>query len=169
MGTKILDLIKESIRKVGIKEVARRSSLAASTVSRIHSGASIPSLEVAEKISKAVGYNLQLQPQTQLASAPRLDFAKQILMKLKSELKLLGVQHVTIFGSVARGEDGPHSDIDICLDFDSEKPKAFRILKAEGRILEVFGDNKVDIISQLKAHKNARLIGRIKKDGIRVF
>ena len=53
--------------------------------------------------------------------------------------------------------------------YDPFTAGALRILKAEGRILEVFGDNKVDIISQLKAHKNARLIGRIKKDGIRVF
>lgn len=169
MGTQILELLKESIHKVGIKEVARRTDLAASTISRIHSGESMPSLEVAERISTALGYNLQLQLQNLKTSAPRLSFAKQKLMKLKSELKLLGVQHATIFGSVARGEDGPDSDIDIYLDFGPDKPKAFKILKAEGRILEAFGENKVDIISQLKIHKNPRLAERIEKDGVRVF
>ena len=169
MGAQILDLIKESIHKVGIKEVARRTQLAASTISRIHSGTSMPSLEVAEKISRALGYNLQLLPQAQIATAPRLDFATQLLMKLKPELKQLGVRHITIFGSVARGEDGPNSDIDIYLDFGLEKPKAFKILKAEGRILETFGENKVDIISQLNADKNPRLAERVEKDGVRVF
>lgn len=129
----------------------------------------MPSLEVAEKISEALGYNLQLQPQTQIASAPRLTFAKQTLMKIKNELKLLGVHQATIFGSVARGEDGPNSDIDICLDFGVVKPKAIKLLKAEGRILEVFGDNKVDIIDLQSAAKNPRLSLRIQQDGIRVF
>ena len=49
------------------------------------------------------------------------------------------------------------------------KPKAFKILKAEGRILETFGENKVDIISQLNADKNPRLAERVEKDGVRVF
>lgn len=169
MSAKILDLIKESIYKVGIKEVARRTQLAPSTISRIRSGESIPSLDVAEKISEAVGYTLYLEPQTQVVSAPRLLFAKQILMKMKNELKLLGVQHVTIFGSVARGEDGPDSDIDIYLDFGLDKPKAFKLLKAEGRLLESFRENKVDIISQLDANKKPRLAERIQKDGVRVF
>jgi predicted nucleotidyltransferase len=169
MSSSILDLIKESINKVGIKEVARRTHLAPSTISRIRSGESIPSLDVAQKISEAVGYHLFLEPLTQRATAPRLTFAKQILMKLKNELKSLGVQHVTVFGSVARGQDGPDSDIDIYLVFGPDKPKAFKILKAEGRILESFGENKVDIISQLKTHKNPRLLERIEKDGIRVF
>lgn len=169
MGAKILETIKDSIHKVGIKEVARRTNLAPSTISRIHSGLSMPSLEVVEKISMALGYNLQLQVQAEIATFPRLDFAKKNLMKLKTELKLLGVRHATIFGSVARGEDGTHSDIDIYLDFGLEKPKAFKLLKAEGRILETFGENKVDIISQLNADKNPRLAERIQKDGIRVF
>ena len=129
----------------------------------------MPSLEVAERISEALGFNLHLQPQTQVISAPRLSSARQVLLKLKNELKLLGVQHATIFGSVARGEDGPDSDIDICIDFGPEKPKAFKMLKAEGRILETFGENKVDIINQQSVDRNPRLSQRIQKDGIRVF
>lgn len=169
MSITILDTLKDSIQKIGIKEVARRTQLAPSTISRISSGDSLPSLEVAEKISTAVGYNLRLQAQTEIAAAPRLEFAKQIIMKLKRELKLLDVRHVTIFGSVARGDDGPNSDIDICLDFGPEKPKVSKVLKAEGRLLEVFADNKIDIISGLNAAKNPRLAERITKDGIRVF
>lgn len=76
MGTKILDLIIESIHKVGIKEMARRTDLAASTISRIHSGESMPSLEIAERISEASDYNLQLQRQMQIATAPPTDFCK---------------------------------------------------------------------------------------------
>lgn len=165
----ILKILQESISKVGIREVARRAELSASTVSRIRSGQIKPSLDVAERISEVLGFHLELHAQIPNAQAPRLEFVKQTLNNLKSELKSLGVQHVIVFGSVAREEDGPASDIDIYLNFDNGKPKAQKMLKAEGRILEVFGENKVDLVSQLDSVKNAKLKQRIEKDGIRVF
>lgn len=165
----ILEILQESIGKVGIKEVARRADLSASTVSRIRSGQINPSLDVTERISEVLGFHLELHSQVQNAPAPRLEFTIQTIKNLKMELKSLGVRHAIIFGSVARKEDGPGSDIDIYLDFGGEKPKAQRMLKAEGRILETFGENKVDIVSQLDSVKNPRLKQRIEKDGVRVF
>jgi predicted nucleotidyltransferase len=165
----VLKTIKESIQKVGIKEIARRAHLSPSTVSRIGSGQAMPSLEVVERISKALGFRLELQQQVQRISAPRLKFTQKILITLESELKNLGVQHVVIFGSVARGEDGPDSDIDIYLDFGVNRPKVAKMLKAEGRILETFRENKVDIVSQLQTSRNQKLHQRIQKEGVRVF
>ena len=165
----ILEILQKNIGKVGIKEVARRADLAASTVSRIRSGQINPSLDVTERISEVLGFNLELHSQIQSTLPPRLDFAMQTLNGLKKELKDLGVQHAIIFGSVARKEDGPASDIDIYLDFGDEKPKIQKMLKAEGRILETFGENKVDVMSQVSSVKNPKLKQRIEKDGIRVF
>ena len=165
----ILEIIQQNISHVGIKEVARHAGLSPSTVSRIRSGQMNPSLDIALRISEVLGFQLELHPQNQYAQSPRLEFAKQTLGKLKNELKALGIRHAIVFGSVARKEDGPNSDIDIYLDFGDEKPKAQRVLKAEGRILETFGENKVDIVSLLNSEKNSRLKQRIEKDGIRVF
>ena len=36
----------------------------------------------------------------------------------EAALRQKGVAHVALFGSVARGEAGPHSDIDIMVEFD---------------------------------------------------
>ena len=36
----------------------------------------------------------------------------------RADLERLGVVHAALFGSVARGEAGPDSDIDIALDMD---------------------------------------------------
>ena len=80
----------------------------------------------------------------------------------------MGVRHVFIFGSVARGEDRESSDIDVYLDF-SEKPKASNLLKAEGRVIEAFGKTKVDVVSWLDSVKGHRLLTQIEKDGVRVF
>ncbi|MGE5648385.1 MAG: nucleotidyltransferase family protein [Acidobacteriota bacterium] len=38
------------------------------------------------------------------------------------ELRRLGVSHAAVFGSVARGEAGSDSDIDILVDLDPSRP-----------------------------------------------
>lgn len=169
MSMSVLATLQQSIGKVGIKEVARRTGLSPSTVSRIGSGLINPTLEVVEKISTAIGYNLVLHPESQNSPAPRLGFAKDILGRLRNELKALGVKHVTIFGSVARETDTDKSDIDLFLDFGFSKPTTAKLLKAEGKIIEAFGQTKVDLVSDLSSTKGQRLKIEIDKDGIRVF
>ncbi len=46
----------------------------------------------------------------------------EILKQHESELRRLGVRHAAVFGSVARGEAGPDSDIDVLVDLDPERP-----------------------------------------------
>jgi len=43
------------------------------------------------------------------------------LRELQSALEAQGVRHAALFGSVARGNDVPESDVDIILDFDPER------------------------------------------------
>jgi predicted nucleotidyltransferase len=40
----------------------------------------------------------------------------------KAELRRRGVRHAALFGSVARGEAGPRSDIDILIELDARAP-----------------------------------------------
>jgi predicted nucleotidyltransferase len=165
----ILATLQQSIGKVGIKEVARRAGLSPSTVSRIGSGLINPSLEVVEKVSNAIGFHLELLPNKKTISAPRLSFTKDVLRRLRNELKALGVKHAIIFGSVARGEDIATSDIDIFLDFNEDRPSAAKMLKAEGKVIEAFGENKVDLVSNVNSPKGQRLKQQIDKDGIYAF
>ncbi len=166
---RVLDSLKLSINKIGIKEVARRAGLSPSTVSRINSGLIRPSLDVAERISRAVGFHLQLLPDNEKVSAPRLAFAQDILGRLRKELISLGVRHAVIFGSVARREDKQESDIDIFLDFGKDRPPTTKLLKAEGKVIESFGNTKVDLVSQLDSSKGQKLKIQIEKDGVSVF
>ena len=39
----------------------------------------------------------------------------------ESELRLLGVSHAAVFGSVARGEAGAGSDIDVLVELDEDR------------------------------------------------
>ena len=54
-------------------------------------------------------------------SANRLATTAKALKRIQKNLITAGVDHAAIFGSTARGEDRPNSDIDIFIDFDSKK------------------------------------------------
>lgn len=45
----------------------------------------------------------------------------RVLRSHEDELRNLGVSHAAIFGSVARGEAGRNSDIDVLVDLDPER------------------------------------------------
>lgn len=48
--------------------------------------------------------------------------ALETLRAHQRELQEFGVQHAAIFGSVARGQSSPTSDIDVLLDLDPARP-----------------------------------------------
>jgi uncharacterized protein len=51
-----------------------------------------------------------------------LDTVLETLRTHESELRRLGVSHASIFGSVARGEAGPDSDVDVLVELDENHP-----------------------------------------------
>jgi len=46
----------------------------------------------------------------------------QALRAHETELRRLGVRHAAVFGSVARGEARPDSDVDVLVDLDPDLP-----------------------------------------------
>lgn len=46
----------------------------------------------------------------------------QVLRDHEAELREQGVIHAALFGSLARGDAGPKSDIDVAIRFDPEAP-----------------------------------------------
>jgi len=46
--------------------------------------------------------------------------ALEILRSYESALRARGVRHAALFGSVARGDSSPGSDVDILVEFDPE-------------------------------------------------
>ncbi len=48
------------------------------------------------------------------------DFVQTRLIELRPELEAQGVRHASIFGSIARGDDVPESDIDLVVDLDPQ-------------------------------------------------
>jgi predicted nucleotidyltransferase len=69
----------------------------------------------------------------------------RLLRANRGELEKIGIRHAEIFGSVARGEDLPDSDVDILVDLD---PAIVRDLFAYSRVQRTLQDlvgRRVDI------------------------
>lgn len=96
-----------------------------------------------------------------------LDRVIDLLRKHQPELRTMGVLHAGVYGSVARGEDTPTSDIDILVEAD---PRTADTILAYGGISEALqrwigGD--IDVKD--KAWMKPEFLGRIMKDHVVAF
>jgi predicted nucleotidyltransferase len=57
---------------------------------------------------------------TQTRSSPRADEVIATLRAHEAELRAAGIRRLSLFGSVARGEAGPDSDIDLAVELDRD-------------------------------------------------
>ena len=76
------------------------------------------------------------------------------LRRYESDLRARGIRHVAVFGSVARGDSRPDSDLDIMIEVDPDSPMTvFDYVELKGYIAGLF-DGPVDVVSRdgLKAH-----------------
>ncbi len=90
---------------------------------------------------------------------------EQILSKNKAELKSeFGVLEICLFGSYARGEENPESDIDIAVVI--EKIDLLKFVSLKYYLQNLLG-KKVDLV-RLRKHMNSLLKTRIEKDALYV-
>jgi len=88
----------------------------------------------------------------------------QLLNKHKDDLKKFHVVSLALFGSVARGEERPDSDVDILVQFDG--PTKFDWYMDLKEFLETLLSRKIDLITETGLKPIAR--SYIEKDLIRV-
>jgi predicted nucleotidyltransferase len=80
--------------------------------------------------------------------------ALETLRRSECDLRARGVRRVAVFGSVARGEQGPNSDIDIMVEIDPEAHlTVFDYVGLKDYIASLF-DGPVDVVNRdgLKLH-----------------
>ncbi len=76
----------------------------------------------------------------------RVSIMDEIINKLIKILKKYGVKKIEIFGSYARGEAKPGSDIDIIVDFEETK-SLLDLVKIEQELEDALGV-KVDLLTR---------------------
>ena len=92
------------------------------------------------------------------------DCISTIRQHLPTIQKEYGVTGLTLFGSVARGDNTPDSDIDLLV----EMPPKFHILSALHRFLENLLHTSVDLIHR-HSRMNPRFLNEIARDGITIL
>jgi len=89
---------------------------------------------------------------------------RRAVIEHKVELDRLGVASLAVFGSVARDEAGPESDIDILVEFRGAATLTrFMDLKS---LLETAFGRRVDLVTQKALRERLRPV--IEKDAVRV-
>ena len=65
-----------------------------------------------------------------------------------AELRAAGIRHLSLFGSVARGEAGPDSDIDLVVELDPEAHiTLIGLIGLESKLGELLG-RRVDLLPE---------------------
>ena len=105
-------------------DLARRAGVAQSVISSYESDRREPGLRTLTKLIEATGHQLAIDvvpapdrhlglPDTRLGR--RLRRQRRAIVELAA---CRGAHNVRVFGSVARGEDSPCSDVDLLVDLD---------------------------------------------------
>lgn len=140
-------LLRQARARAGLSqaELARRAGVGQSVISDYERGRREPALDTLERLVSATGHELvlALQPSTPpVRGLPDTRLGRLLRRRRQALLDAVaaaGARDLRVFGSVARGEDGPHSDVDLLVDVP-EDTGLFALLALEGtleRLLKV--------------------------------
>ena len=88
------------------------------------------------------------------------------LQQQQADLKRLGVEHLYLFGSNARGEAREDSDVDLFFDHEKGKLGLFELMDVKERAAGILG-RKTDFMTRNSLHP--RLRKRIEEAAVLVF
>lgn len=144
-------LLREARSRAGFSqsELARRAGVPQSVISEYEAGKRQPAVPTLARLVDATGHALTIgleRSDPTVRGLPDTPLGRRLRQHRKALLEAVhnaGGSNLRVFGSVARGEDGPDSDVDLLVDLP---PGAtlFAVLALEGtleRILKV----KVDL------------------------
>ncbi len=125
-------------------DLARRAHVAQSVVSAYESGRREPAFATLERLIVATGHRLdvRLEPASDARlGLPDTSLGRRLRQRRRQVLAVAekyGASNVRVFGSVARGEDTPESDIDILVDL-SPRSSLVTLGRLEREISDVLG------------------------------
>ena len=117
-------LLRDAHRRANLSQtdVARRAGVAQSVVSAYESGKREPAFSTLTRLIAATGHRLDVELNPDEGAHPGLPDTplgrrlRQRRKKILATAAKHGASNVRVFGSVARGEDTPQSDIDLLVD-----------------------------------------------------
>jgi predicted nucleotidyltransferase/DNA-binding XRE family transcriptional regulator len=119
-------ILREARRRARLSQadLARRAGVAQSVISAYERDHREPSVQTLRRMVCAAGQELTIElgpPRPNEMGLPDTPLGRRLRRHRKAILDLAGrrgAHHVRVFGSVARGDDGPDSDVDLLVDLD---------------------------------------------------
>jgi predicted nucleotidyltransferase/DNA-binding XRE family transcriptional regulator len=105
-------------------QLAQRAGTSQPAVARYENGSANPSTATLQRLTRAAGYEVQVKLVPANASdlsTPRAKKLRRRRGEIIAALEKAGASNARIFGSVARGDDSPESDIDLLVDFNLDR------------------------------------------------
>jgi uncharacterized protein len=128
-------------------ELARRAGTSQAMVARYENGAASPTVRTLARLLRAAGRNLVISgpaATAQLERGPTASLLREHRAEILAAADAVGAANVRIFGSVARGDETPESDIDLLVDFPASERGLFPLLRLAGEVEAIVG-RPVDI------------------------
>jgi len=118
MASQAASTLRQARLRAGLtqKAVAARANISQSVISAYESSSREPSFETLQKLVAAAGFQLELSLAPLAPTTIRRQAVDQNAARLRRKLGALGARNIRLFGSVARGDDRPDSDIDLLVD-----------------------------------------------------
>jgi hypothetical protein len=144
-------ILRNTRAKAGLSqaELARRANVTQPVISAYESGKREPALSTLQRLVEASGYRLDIEiapgaaerrlPDTTLGR--RLRRHRRAIVNAAEER---GARRVRVFGSAARGDDTPTSDVDLLVDLD-DHVSLVSLIALERELAEIIG-RPVDVV-----------------------
>jgi predicted nucleotidyltransferase len=95
------------------------------------------------------------------------EYVISVLRTRQAELRAAGIRRLALFGSVARGEARPDSDIDLVAELDpAARMDLIRLVALEQELGDLLG-RAVQILTE--PVRKPRLRAEVERDGVRAF
>lgn len=127
----VAHLIRRTRTGAGLSqaELAERASTSQPALARYETGAALPALPTLERLLSACGRRLQVRAVQATAPSPastsvrgqlgpRARALRRQRRRLLDAARERGIRRVRVFGSLARGEEAPGSDIDLLVELE---------------------------------------------------
>jgi len=144
-------LLRQARTRAGLSQVelATQAGTTQSVISAYESGQRQPSIPALARLIEAAGFELTLGLRRQPSRLRRLSGpvgrqVRRYRQDLIAAAAAHGIQNLRVFGSVARGEDRPDSDVDLLADLPPGL-SLFRLARAEADLETILG-TRIDLI-----------------------
>ena len=117
-------IVRDARARAGMTQaaLARAAGTSQPTLAAYESGAKSPSVRTLDKIVRAAGFSLDaVLHAAPAAGGSVLAEVRSKQAEIRTAAAGYGIRNVRVFGSAARGDARPDSDVDLLVDFDAER------------------------------------------------